>query len=281
MELGNLSEDNQEPGRRRGGKFRKMNTFDRKFDNEGDAQKKQEFSIMISSDSEFDTMAQRKHHQQPAAPTINAKNQALIKYGGIEEVQNNDLIYETSQVSRTFKKMLSTSNRMTQRQLKRQAEQAAARRGSKRDIVFNAQMKNKWLSKKIYEGDQFQSCVQVQDHDHNPRDRLGKYKNFKDFQRPLFKENNVCDPEKVSTKAPLLFEGLDEKTQKVGITPGVGYVSASQIDVFQQRAAEENNDLDINPFLKPIREEYVQGQRDGDQKKLNMPFVPYMQKYMY
>ena len=71
MELGNLSEDNQEPGRRRGGKFRKMNTFDRKFDNEGDAQKKQEFSIMISSDSEFDTMAQRKHHQQPAKKIFN------------------------------------------------------------------------------------------------------------------------------------------------------------------------------------------------------------------
>lgn len=65
------------------------------------------------------------------------------------------MIYETSQVSRTFKKMLSTSNRMTQRQLKRQAEQANARRAGKKDIVFNAQMKNKWLSKKIYEGDQF------------------------------------------------------------------------------------------------------------------------------
>lgn len=58
-------------------------------------------------------------------------------------------------------------------------------------------------------------------------------------------------------------------------------MSASQIDVFQQRAAEENNDLDINQFLKPIKVEYVQDQRDGDQKKLNMPFVPYMQKYMY
>ena len=80
------------------------------------------------------------------------------------------------------------------------------------------------------------------------------------------------------------FRNINDQIEKVDITKGFNYQSASLADVFQLRMMEREElaSKNINPFLVKKRELEFDYDPDYEQEALvKFRFRPYQQKYIY